>query len=71
MKYIIILGDGMADEPQEALDGRTPLEAARTPVMDRLARRAEIGLVKTIPEGMSPGSDTANLAVMGYDPRKY
>ena len=71
MKYIIILGDGMADEPQEALDGRTPLEAARTPVMDRLALRGEIGLVKTIPEGMSPGSDTANLAVMGYDPRKY
>lgn len=71
MKYIIILGDGMADEPQERLGGRTPLEAAATPAMDFLALRSEIGLLKTIPEGMSPGSDTANLAVMGYDPEKY
>lgn len=71
MKYIVILGDGMADEPQEALNGRTPLEAAVTPTMDTLAVKSEIGLLKTIPEGMSPGSDTANLAVMGYDPRRY
>lgn len=71
MKYIVVLGDGMADEPQEALEGRTPLEAAHTPVMDELAVKSEIGMVKTIPEGMSPGSDTANLAVMGYNPRKY
>ncbi|MCC8066354.1 MAG: cofactor-independent phosphoglycerate mutase [Clostridiales bacterium] len=71
MKYIIILGDGMADEPQEALDGRTPLEAAKTPTMDELAARSEIGLVQTIPEGMAPGSDTANLAVLGYNPRQY
>ncbi len=71
MKYIIILGDGMADEPIEALDGRTPLEAAVTPTMDEMAVRSEIGLVQTIPEGMYPGSDTANLAVLGYDPRKY
>lgn len=71
MKYIVILGDGMADEPQEALGGRTPLEAAETPAMDQLAVCSEIGLVKTIPDGMSPGSDTANLAVMGYDPRKF
>ena len=71
MKYIVILGDGMADEPQEALGGKTPLEAADTPAMDEMAPRSEIGLLKTIPEGMSPGSDTANLAVMGYNPREY
>ncbi len=71
MKYIIVLGDGMADEPIEALDGRTPLEAAVTPTMDELAVRSEIGLVQTIPEGMIPGSDTANLAVLGYDPKIY
>ena len=61
----------MADEPQEALGGKTPLEAADTPAMDEMAPRSEIGLLKTIPEGMSPGSDTANLAVMGYNPREY
>ena len=71
MKYIIILGDGMADEPIEALDGRTPLEYAHTPEMDRLAKMSEIGMVHTIPEGMSPGSDTANLSVLGYDPKIY
>lgn len=61
----------MADEPQESLEGKTPLEAASTPAMDFLALRSEIGLLKTIPDGMTPGSDTANLAVMGYDPEKY
>ncbi len=71
MKYIIVLGDGMADEPIAELGGRTPLEAADTPVMDELARVSEIGLAKTIPDGMKPGSDTANLAVLGYDPKKY
>lgn len=71
MKYVIVLGDGMADEPLAALGGRTPLEAAKTPVMDRLAKYAEIGRASNVPEGMSPGSDTANLSVMGYDPRKY
>jgi len=71
MKYIVILGDGMADEPQEALNGRTPLEAAATPTMDVLAAAGEVGLVKTIPDGMAPGSDTANLAVLGYNPREY
>ena len=71
MKYIVVLGDGMADEPQEVLNGLTPLEAAATPAMDALAVCSEIGLLSTIPKGMSPGSDTANLAVMGYDPRKY
>lgn len=71
MKYIVILCDGTADEPLESLGGRTPLEAARTPGMDRLAGKSEIGMVRTVPEGMAPGSDTANLSVIGYDPRKY
>lgn len=61
----------MADEPIEALSGKTPLEYADTPAMDRLSKCAEIGLVHTIPEGMKPGSDTANLSVLGYDPKKY
>ena len=71
MKYIVVLGDGMADEPIETLGGKTPLEYARTPMMDTLAKRGEIGLLHTIPEGMKPGSDTANLSVIGYDPKKY
>lgn len=71
MKYITILGDGMADEPIVALGGKTPLMAAKTPMMDELAARAEIGLAATIPEGMKPGSDTANLAVLGYNPRNF
>ncbi|MDO4286800.1 MAG: cofactor-independent phosphoglycerate mutase [Eubacteriales bacterium] len=71
MKYIVVLGDGMADEPIDMLGGKTPLEYAKTPMMDELASKSEIALVHTIPEGMKPGSDTANLAVMGYDPQKY
>lgn len=71
MKYVIVLGDGMADEPIPELDGKTPLMAADTPCMDYLSNKSEIGLVRTIPEGMSPGSDTANLAVLGYDPKVY
>ena len=71
MKYIIVLGDGMADEPIDSLGGKTPLEAAVTPTMDELAKKSEMGLIHTIPEGMKPGSDTANLAVMGYDPKIY
>lgn len=71
MKYIIVLGDGMADEPIEALDGKTPLEYAKTPTMDELAKKSEIGLCNTIPEGMNPGSDTANLSVLGYNPKQY
>ncbi len=67
----MILGDGMADEPIDSLGGKTPLEYASTPVMDELAGKGEIGLACTIPEGMKPGSDTANLAVLGYNPRKY
>ena len=68
MKYIVILGDGMSDEPMEALGGRTPLEAASTPVMDELASKGELGMVQNVPAGMSPGSEVANLSVMGYDP---
>lgn len=71
MKYIVVLGDGMADEPIAELDGKTPLAYANTPNMDRLSKLSEIGMVHTIPDGMSPGSDTANLSVMGYDPKKY
>ncbi len=71
MKYIVVLGDGMADWPIEALNGKTPLAFAKTPTMDQMAPLSEIGLAHTIPEGMSPGSDTANLAVIGYNPRKY
>lgn len=71
MKYVVILGDGMADEPIEALGGKTPLSYAKTPMMDLLSKKSEIGMVHTIPEGMSPGSDTANLSVAGYDPKKY
>lgn len=71
MKYVIVLGDGMADRPLEELQGMTPLEYAKTPTMDELAAIGEIGTVHTIPDGMSPGSDTANLSVLGYAPRKY
>ena len=71
MKYIIMLGDGMADEPLAELEGKTPLECANTPTLDVLAKKSEIGMAHTIPEGMSPGSDTANLAVLGYNPRIY
>lgn len=71
MKYVVVLGDGMADEPIEALSGKTPLEYANTPMMDELSKKSEIGMVHTIPDGMNPGSDTANLSVLGYDPKKY
>lgn len=71
MKYIVILGDGMADNPIEEIGGKTPLEYADTPMMDKLAKMSEIGLAANIPGGMKPGSDTANLAVLGYNPEKY
>lgn len=71
MKYVIVLGDGMADEPIEQLGGKTPLEYADTPNLDRISKLSEVGLVHTIPDGMKPGSDTANLSVLGYDPKKY
>ena len=71
MKYVVILGDGMADRPIAELGEETPLEYAKTPVMDSLAQKGEIGMVSTIPQGMKPGSDTANLSVLGYDPKIY
>ena len=71
MKYIVILGDGMADKPIDELDGKTPLEYAKTPMMDALASMGELGMVHTVPTGMKPGSDTANLSVLGYNPKKY
>lgn len=71
MKYVVVLGDGMADRPIEELGNKTPLEYASTPMMDELSKKSEVGLVHTIPEGMKPGSDTANLSVIGYDPKKY
>ncbi|MCD8072192.1 MAG: phosphoglycerate mutase, partial [Alistipes sp.] len=67
MKYIVILGDGMADEPLPQLGGLTPLQAANTPYMDRLAAAGRSGMLDTIPEGFSPGSEIANLSVLGYD----
>ena len=71
MKYVIVLGDGMSDEPLEILNNKTPLEYASTPTLDMLSKVSEVGLVNTIPAGMKPGSDTANLSVLGYDPKIY
>ena len=71
MKYIIVLGDGMADEPLEVLGGKTPLDVADKKAIDALAKKGEVGLAYMVPEGMSPGSDTANLSVTGYDPKIY
>lgn len=71
MKYAVILGDGMADWPIESLGNQTPLDVAKHPCMDRLAQNGLFGLVKTVPDGMKPGSDTANLSVFGYDPKRY
>lgn len=67
MKYVVILGDGMADYPQKSLNGKTPLELAKKPNIDALAKNGIVGLCKTVPDGMKPGSDVANLSVMGYD----
>ena len=69
MKYVILLGDGMADEPLADLGDKTPLQYARTPYMDRMASKGTLGLIDTIAPGLLPGSDVANLAVLGYDPR--
>ena len=71
MKYLIVVPDGSADNPVESLGGKTPLEAADIPCINGLAAKGEIGSVRTVPDGISPGSDSANLSVMGYDPRKY
>lgn len=71
MKYVVILADGMADYPIEALGGKTPMEHAKKPTMDRLASEGKQFLVKTVPDSLKPGSDVANLSVMGYDPLQY
>jgi 2,3-bisphosphoglycerate-independent phosphoglycerate mutase len=71
MKYIVIVGDGMADYGIECLGGKTPLMVAKTPHMDWLAKHGEIGLVRTIPKGFTPGSEIANLSIFGYDPHRY
>ncbi len=70
MKYVVFLGDGMADFPCEALDGKTPLQVANKPMMDGIASQGIVGMVKTVPEGFKPGSDVANLSVMGFDPTR-
>ncbi len=71
MKYVILVGDGMGDRPVKELGGRTPLQAAKTPHLDFLARNGELGLVKTTPDGFYPGGDVTQLAILGYDPKKY
>lgn len=71
MRYVVMLGDGMADYPIESLGGKTPLAAANKPTMDELCMKGELGLVRTLYEGMPTGSDIANLSVLGYDPKKY
>ena len=71
MKYVIFLGDGMADYPIETLGGKTPLGKANKPNMDALCASGETGLVKTVDDALPPGSDVANLSVMGYDPTLY
>ncbi len=68
MKYIVLLGDGMSDEPNAELGGKTPLEVAKTPNMDRLCKEGQSGLAATVPAGYPPGSDVANLSVFGYNP---
>lgn len=71
LKYLVVLADGMADYPVSELNSKTPLQVSKKPNMDRLAQQGEVGLVRTVPPGLPPGSDVANLAVMGYDPRQY
>ncbi len=71
MKYIVLIPDGMADYPVEELMGRTPLEAAKAPNMNRLAKEGKVGICQTVPEGMEPASDVANISILGYDPKKY
>lgn len=71
MKYVVVLYDGMADYPVEELNGKTPMAVANKPLFDTLGKKATVGLVRTVPEGMKPGSDVANMSVMGFDPKKY
>src|SRR5947209_19072293 len=71
MKYILLVPDGMADEPLADLENRTPMEVARTPYMDDLAKKGVVGVVDVTPPGMYPGSDAANMSLLGYDPLQY
>jgi Predicted phosphoglycerate mutase, AP superfamily len=71
MKYIVVIGDGMVDEPLAELNGETPLQKAKTPHMDFIAKNGSCGMLQTVPSGMEPGSDVANLSIMGYDPKEY
>ncbi|MBI4814464.1 MAG: cofactor-independent phosphoglycerate mutase [Methanobacterium sp.] len=71
MKYVVVIGDGMVDQPLKELDGETPLQRAETPNMDFIAKNGSCGMLETVPQGMEPGSDVANLSIMGYDPKKY
>src|SRR5438128_12214266 len=71
MKYVVLVPDGCADEPLAELDDRTPLEAAAMPALSRLAARAEVGRAAVIPEGLPPGSDVGNMAILGYDPARF
>jgi 2,3-bisphosphoglycerate-independent phosphoglycerate mutase len=71
MKYVVCVPDGCADEPSDALDGRTPLEVASMPTLESLASRGEVGRAGVIPAGMAPGSDVGNMSILGYDPAKY
>jgi 2,3-bisphosphoglycerate-independent phosphoglycerate mutase len=71
MRYVVVIGDGMVDKPLAELDGETPLQRAETPNMDFIAKNGSCGMLQTVPPGMEPGSDVANLSIMGYDPKKY
>lgn len=71
MKYVVVLCDGMADYPVPALEGKTPMMCAKKPNMDALAQKGEVGLVRTVAKGLKPGSDVANMSVLGFDPKKY
>src|SRR3989337_2714824 len=71
MKYVLIVGDGMADYPVPELGNMTPLQAAYKPNMDAIAAKGQSGLLRTVPEDLNPGSDTAILSVLGYDPRRF
>jgi 2,3-bisphosphoglycerate-independent phosphoglycerate mutase len=71
VKYLILVGDGMGDYPLAELGGKTPLEAARTPAMDKLCGQGELFFAQTVPDGYPPGSDVANMSLLGYDPARY
>ncbi|MGZ7109098.1 MAG: cofactor-independent phosphoglycerate mutase, partial [Methanobacterium sp.] len=71
MKYVVIIGDGMADYPLKELNNKTPLQASVIPNMDYIASSGVSGFLKTVPDNMEPGSDVANLSIMGYDPQDY